>query len=146
MVITGVADQIPTRINHLVYADAHVPFDNEGMLDTLPPTVRQFVEAGFQSSPDGWRHPGIGQPVTWPYEPHPWKCFTQGVTVTNPAAKLLPRTYIRHTADKGPGQLMDLVLATSFERAKAGGWRIYEIDASHDAPELDAKLLIELFP
>jgi len=147
MVITGVAEQIPERISHLVYEDAVVPFNGESMLDLTPPAVRQIVDAGFQAGSDGWRHPGIGEPVSWPSEPHPWKCFTQCLSVTNPTAKLIPRTYIRHTADKGTGEFIELLLAISFERVTAGGWPVRELHEPHYAsPESIARLLLELFP
>ena len=43
MVITGVADQVPELIAHIVYLDAFVPQDGQSMLDIVPPDRRPPV-------------------------------------------------------------------------------------------------------
>ena len=40
MVITGVVDQVPERIAHLVYLDTFVPRDGESMVDVSPIVIR----------------------------------------------------------------------------------------------------------
>ena len=64
-VITGVADRVPERIAQLVYLDAFVPADGQGIVDMLPPDRRQTVEALVQAEGDGW---------LWPrFSPAPWE-------------------------------------------------------------------------
>ena len=46
MVITGVVDQVPERIAHLVYLDTFVPRDGESMVD-----VRQWSSGCFVNKP-----------------------------------------------------------------------------------------------
>src|ERR1700751_2852840 len=50
MVITGVVDQVPQRIAHLVYLDAFVPRDGESIVASLPIIIYLLRKKG-----DGWR-------------------------------------------------------------------------------------------
>ncbi|HET7092542.1 MAG TPA: hypothetical protein VFI22_03665, partial [Thermomicrobiales bacterium] len=59
----------------------------------------------------------------------------------------IPRTYVRFTADKGPGEFMDMCFARSVERAKAGAWRMREVDIDHSVranAEAVADVLLDL--
>lgn len=154
MVITGVAEHVPGRLAHLVYLDAFVPRDGESLLDVLQPLARQMTEDASRRSPDGWRvrWPGSTNSGPWPaltprYSPQPWRTLVQPLALTNPVAAQLPRTYVRCTADKAPGSFDALSLDRSWQRARAGGWRLREIDAPHngvrEAPGAEA--LLELF-
>jgi len=155
MPITGVAEQVPERLAHLVYLDAFVPADGEALLDLLSPGARRLTEAAFQNSDDGWRVLWAEDPTPWPWlpptpriTPHPWRTFTQPLRVTNPAAARLPRTYVRCTADKVPGTYMAGCLAQSWERGQASGWRTRELEMLHEdvLGEPGARMLLELFP
>lgn len=54
MVITGVVDQVPEHVGHLVYLDTFVPKDGESMADIAPLFIRLFrKEARTHGS--GWR-------------------------------------------------------------------------------------------
>lgn len=44
MVITGVAEQVPQRIEHLVYLDAFVPEDGQSAADLVGPEDMGFIE------------------------------------------------------------------------------------------------------
>jgi pimeloyl-ACP methyl ester carboxylesterase len=152
MVITGVADHVPERLAHLVYLDAFVPQDGESLLDVLQPQARRMTEDALRRSPDGWRIRWPGDPSAdpWPpitprYSPQPWQTFSQPLTIGDPAA--LPRTYVRCTADKVPGEFEALALDRSWERAKAGGWRLRELAVPHNAilQEAGAVVLMDLF-
>jgi pimeloyl-ACP methyl ester carboxylesterase len=57
MVITGVADQAPERIAHIVYLDAFVPQDGQTMLDLIPPDRRPPMEMLVQNEGHGWLLP-----------------------------------------------------------------------------------------
>ncbi len=54
MVITGVVDQVPERIAHLVYLDTFVPRDGEAMADISPLVIRLLGKQA-QAHGDGWR-------------------------------------------------------------------------------------------
>ncbi|HEV7215581.1 MAG TPA: alpha/beta hydrolase [Chloroflexota bacterium] len=155
MVITGVAEQAPKRLAHLVYLDAFAPRDGESLLDLLQPQARWMTEDSLRRSPDGWRvrWPGSSNADPWPlltprYSPQPWLTFSQPLAVTNPAAERLPRTYVRCTLNKASGEFDAMALNASWERAKAAGWRIHEFGGSHQdlLTERGASVLLELFP
>ena len=99
MVITGVAEHAPERLAHLVYLDAYVPHDGESLLAMLGPDAAAFIEQAAQAHGDGWRIPH--DPPDAPRRtPHPLKTGQQPVSLTNPAAAALPRTFIYCTQDK----------------------------------------------
>ncbi len=99
MVITGVAERAPERLAHLVYLDAFVPQDGQSMLEILGPDVAAFIQQMAQAYGDGWRIPH--DPPDAPRRtPHPLKTGQQPVSVKNPSAAALPRTFIYCTQDK----------------------------------------------
>src|SRR5512143_1846187 len=54
MVITGVADRLPSRIRHLVYLDAAIPRDGQSLADLLPMGGTMFRREANKNG-DGWR-------------------------------------------------------------------------------------------
>jgi pimeloyl-ACP methyl ester carboxylesterase len=148
MVIAGVAGQAPERLGHLVYLDAYVPFAGESLLDLVAPEARATLEAQFRAGGDGWRHPGLGG-GTPRHVPHPWKCFVQPLPAGLSEATSIPRTYVRFTADKGPGEFMAMCFAQSVERARAESWPMRDVDIDHSVranAEAVASVLLDLVP
>jgi pimeloyl-ACP methyl ester carboxylesterase len=147
MVATGVADRARERVAQIIYLDAFVPENGQALVDFLPQRDRRRLLDSVKAG-DGWRvAPNPIPPDTsdadsvWIAKlrmPQSVRCFEQPIHLL---AKLtLPRTYIQCTryGDRSPfGQF-----AT---RAKAEGWRLYELDASHSpnitAPEALMALL-----
>jgi len=133
MVATGVADRAPGRIARIVYLDAFVPEDGQALIDLLPEADRQRLSESVKAG-DGWRVAPNPIPSDTPEEDAAWlakfrvplsfRCFEQPVRLrTGPRP---PRTYIQcmRYADRGPfGQFA--------ARAKAEGWPLYQLDASH---------------
>jgi pimeloyl-ACP methyl ester carboxylesterase len=156
MVISGVAEEVPERLVHLVYLDAFVPADGQALFDILLPARRALYQEQARVHGDGWRVPpppahALGVTVeadaAWlaaRLTPHPLRAFEQPVRLANPRAAALPRTFIWCTEG---------VTTPSFagfaERARVGaGWRCRELAAGHDAmvtvPQALAELLLEL--
>jgi pimeloyl-ACP methyl ester carboxylesterase len=141
MVITGVAEQVPDRLVHLVYVDAVVPQDGEAAVDLLDPSFVQEMAELARTQGDGWRlPPGPGAPPRM--TAHPWKPMLQPLTVANPAATGLSRTFIYCT---GSG-FADIGRAAA--RARDAGWRYCEVPADHmvmvTMPRELANLLLEV--
>jgi pimeloyl-ACP methyl ester carboxylesterase len=135
-VITGAADHIPERIRALVYLDAFILEDGQGLHDVLPREVAEGQVRGSQEIGEGWRVPPISAEfflvnvddrawVDRQCTPQPLATFQQPVRLKNtiPAAKC---THI---------------LATGYEHspfppfhatAKAKGWKTLTIDCGHD--------------
>jgi pimeloyl-ACP methyl ester carboxylesterase len=163
MVITGVAEQVPGRLAHLVYLDAFVPENGQALVDLLPPEGRQSNEARVRAEGDGWRLLSL-RPVPWEtflreewrvtdeadvrwmvarLGPQPFKTMTEPVRYTNPAAAALPRTYVRCVDFPNPA--FDRFAARSRQEP---GWRYRELASSHDVmvtmPRELAELLLEV--
>jgi pimeloyl-ACP methyl ester carboxylesterase len=65
MVATGVADRARDKIAQLIYLDAFVPRDGEGLFDLISPTARQGMRESAKAG-DGWRVPPNPIPPTRP--------------------------------------------------------------------------------
>jgi pimeloyl-ACP methyl ester carboxylesterase len=127
MVITAVAEEAPERLAHLVYCDAFVPQDGQSLKDMVVPEQWASFEAVARERGDGWRIPFAFQPRS---TPNLLKPLCQPVTLGNPLAARLPRTYI-YCTDKSHMQLTDVPLARSAAYARAQGWRYRELATGH---------------
>jgi pimeloyl-ACP methyl ester carboxylesterase len=141
MVATGIADRARERIRQLVYLDAFLPDDGKSLFD-LSGQGDQFRAAAV----DGWRVPPNPPPpdtsaddLPWINERrmhHPIKTLEQPLTLTR-GPLTLPRQYILCTRSEAFRQYAN--------KAKAAGWPVHEMDASHNphitAPEPLADLL-----
>ena len=144
MVATGVADQVPERIRHLVYLDAFVPADGQSLNDL---TGRETPAI------DGWLIPPNPPPpdtspedLAWTLprrRHHPARCFAQKLHLANPSPAF-PRSYIHCTRKTGPDVFQQF--ADRFRSDPA--WRFQAMDASHSpnvtAPAALAALLLAI--
>jgi pimeloyl-ACP methyl ester carboxylesterase len=146
MVITGVADQAPERIAHIVYLDAFVPQDGQTMLDLIPPDRRPLMEMLVQNEGQGWLLPRMAPPPWEKFVPEAWRItdeadlrwalprlsatpfghFKEPVHRKNAAAEKLPRTYIRCV--QWPNAVFDRHAEAARQTA---GWRYRELATSH---------------
>ena len=158
MVITGVVDQAPERIAHLVYLDTFVPRDGESMAD-ISSIVIWALRKQAQAHGDGWRvnPPGTLDVTKEPdrswvrskVTPHPLKTFEQPLHLKNPAiVSAKPRTHINCT---GGGFFRSLVRRLLVRRALPPtevGWRLRQLPCAHCAmihmPRELADLLLEV--
>jgi pimeloyl-ACP methyl ester carboxylesterase len=133
MVITGVADRIPTRIRLLVYLDAFLPDSGETALGLADSTGAEFLRANVR---DGFIIP------TWVTDDHaiprdvpqPLRTFTDTLRLVNPAARHVPAAYIltfEPTITPDPFQRFA-------DRASARWWPVYRLQANH-VPERSAR-------
>jgi pimeloyl-ACP methyl ester carboxylesterase len=146
MVITGVADQVPELIAHIVYLDAFVPQDGHTMLDLIPPDRRPPMEALVQNEGQGWLLPRFAPPPWEKFVPEAWRItdeadlrwvlprlrptpfghFKEPVHCKNAAAEKLPRTYIRCV--RWPNAVFDRHAEAA---RRTPGWRYRELATSH---------------
>jgi hypothetical protein len=153
MVVTGVADRAGERVAGVVYLDAFVPRDGQSMAELVGPQALAARVEAQRNVGDGWRVPPTVLPpdtsaddVAWmtprrAMQPAP--TFDQVLPLTG-AIDLLPRAFIYCTRFS-PGD----VFRKFAERARSEkGWRLDEIDASHNPhitqPESLAALLHEI--
>jgi pimeloyl-ACP methyl ester carboxylesterase len=160
MVITGVVDQAPERIAHLVYLDTFVPRDGESMVDVSPVVIWLLRK---QAQGDGWRIPSRGdygvttEPdrswVLRSVTPQPLKTLEQPLHLKNPAiVSTKPRTHIECTGSGGVFShlrpLLRHLLAPRALPPREAGWRLRQLPTGHDAmitmPRELAELLLEV--
>jgi pimeloyl-ACP methyl ester carboxylesterase len=131
MVVTGVADCAPERLAKLVYVDAYVPGDGESMAAMMGPETAGFFAQVVQTYGDGWRLP-FDPPDTPRMTPLPFKPVGQPVSVTNPNAARLPRTFVYCTQEKETMGGLGVPITQAAARAKTdGAWRYYELQTGH---------------
>jgi pimeloyl-ACP methyl ester carboxylesterase len=155
MVITGVAAIVPQRLRLVIYLDAYVPEAGQSAVDLWPPERRAFAE---QADPAG---EGLAQPpplalfgvsdaglMDWinaRMTPHPVGTYTEPVPPGNAESAALERAFIYCTDN--PSTTPD-VFGPFAEKARAKGWRVYEIATGHlamlTAPDELAGLLLEI--
>ncbi|MCA1645406.1 MAG: alpha/beta fold hydrolase [Chloroflexi bacterium] len=155
-VISGVAEQVPERLTHLVYLAANVPTDGQSLFDGWSSSGRAAVEEEARVGGDGWRWPlpdDLGAATTGLTDAderwlrakavgHPLRTFAQSVRLTNPAAAPIPRTDIQCTTDGSrlPGEVQ--------QSGAAGRWWVRELATGHwpmlSAPRDLVDLLLNL--
>ena len=153
MVITGVADRVPERLQQLVYLDAATPSSGATLVDRAPARFAEMVAAAEREG-DGWRIPTGPVPADQPPAITEWahprrvmqplKTFTQPLTLVN-GETTLPRSLVYCTLDKDP----DSNVARRAAEIKADpSWRYFELQTGHNlhysAPEETVGILTSL--
>jgi pimeloyl-ACP methyl ester carboxylesterase len=151
LVVTGVAERMPERIQHLVFLDAFQPADGQSLYSLtsggprtstdddwrIPPMQRQEVEA---TSDGAW--------MTERRRPQPRACFAEPVSLSVPLEdRPFSLTYIVATGRPEPSPVFD----QTAERLRTNPrWTVREISGGHvmnwTNPDGLASLLLELFP
>jgi pimeloyl-ACP methyl ester carboxylesterase len=148
-VITGVAEQAPDRLRHLIYLDAVVPFDGQTVLQCFGPEI----EAWFReqaAAHDGWRIPfdPPDGPDTHRRTPHPLATLDTPVAINHPDARSIPRTYVYCTDKAAMGALNDGLQRAAERAQRDPHWRYRELPTGHtpmqSMPEAVVDLLAEV--
>jgi pimeloyl-ACP methyl ester carboxylesterase len=124
MVITGVADRVPERVDALVYLDALVPRDGESCWYLVNDEERQWYldvdDTGYGVSP----LPFFDSRAT----AHPLASFLQRIKLTGDLNRLRRRDFVY--ALKWPG---NSPMRPSYERVKDDPhWNVHELDGAHN--------------
>ncbi len=140
-VITGVINEIPERIKHVIFLDAFVLDDGMTAKDAWVnwPTEDAIIDGLVNFS---WLKPEDGFPKD---VPHPYNTLTQPVSYDNPKAKMLNVSYVAFIP-KGMTQ-QTRAEDPSWIRAQDRGWTIRTFPGDHtvyrDEPDAFTKMLIE---
>jgi pimeloyl-ACP methyl ester carboxylesterase len=150
-VISGAADAVPERIAALVYLDAFLLEEGEGLHDLLPDEQREMQLSLANEHGDGWRVPPIPAEIfnvnardrDWvdrQCTPQPLATFQQKLRLSGGLPRIARNHFIYASDWEGTP------FTTSYDRAKARGWTTSEIACGHDVmlddPEaLTAELL-----
>jgi pimeloyl-ACP methyl ester carboxylesterase len=158
MVITGVVDQVPERIAHLVFLDTFVPRDGESMAN-ISSIVIWILRKKARAHGDGWRVDSQGtygvttEPdrswVRSKVTPQSLRTFEQPLHLKNPGiVSAKPRTHINCTGGGCFRSLMRRILARRALPPTEAGWRLRQLPTSHCAmitmPRDLADLLLEV--
>jgi pimeloyl-ACP methyl ester carboxylesterase len=153
-IVPAVADKIPDRTAHLVNLDGPLPENGKALKDLIGDTWDLFLQNAILPGDEGriqpiadWTFGVSGPDLDWLHTkltPHPLKTLTTCVTLENPAAQLIPRTFI-HCVE---GLISDEIAAEEKKYTNLG-WHYRFIPTGHDAmitaPEELTKILLDLF-
>lgn len=127
MVISGVAEQMPERISHLIYLDAMVPNDGESVQklcgDMWDKMMVPFIKDSFVLYPFGVTKSLFPTDV-----PQPLKTFTEPLKMSNPLVKKIPTAFILMTQNGESNKGTDHM---GVNRAKSRNWKIYTFEGGH---------------
>jgi pimeloyl-ACP methyl ester carboxylesterase len=132
-VITGAADRVADRVKALVYLDAFILEDGQGLHDVLPPEVR---DAQVQGAVNGWQV----QPISAEFFQVNVadRAWADAQCTPQPLATFQQPVRLRHSI---PAAKCTHILATGYEHspfppfheiARTKGWKTLTIDCGHD--------------
>ena len=156
--ITGVADRIPERIDHLVYFDSALLESGQSAFSNYPEDEARARIAAAEKATNGLSVPvpdplppvwGIaaGTPeyawVASHLTPHPLGSYTTALNLRHPIGNGLPRSYIHCMSPSIP----ILESSRTLVRSRTG-WNWIELAAPHEAhithPDLLTDILLEV--
>jgi pimeloyl-ACP methyl ester carboxylesterase len=150
-VISGVAEIVPDKIASLVFLDAFVPDDGDSVVDLVQPVVKEAILAaaarGETTVPvrDAAAFNVNEKDRAWVDSlagPQPIGTMTEKLKLTGARDRIAKKTYIRASA------YPNVAFEAAHARAKAEGWRTYEVPCGHDVmidmPERLAEILVEV--
>jgi pimeloyl-ACP methyl ester carboxylesterase len=143
MVITGVADRMPDRIERLIYLDAMLPENGESVTSiesARGPPLADKSQDGFIAP--WWVKPGKPYPKD---VPHPVKTLNDPLKLQHPFAGSVRGIFIL-TVEKGHAAEDD-DFAFAANRAKARHWPVLQMEGDHNPhwfqPEATARIVDE---
>jgi pimeloyl-ACP methyl ester carboxylesterase len=146
MIVTGVAERMPERIDQLVYLDGLVPQNGQSIGDLLGPEIMAVMEQQAQDYGDGWRIPH-NPPEADRRTPIMLKAAKQPLAVSNPQAARIRHTFIQFT-NKPPDDWLKPIIARIAARAREAEWNYREMSLEHfpllNKPHEVASLLLGL--
>ena len=156
MVITGVAEVCPQRLDHLVYVNGVVPRDGEAMVDQLDavrgPDFTARVRAAIDNREEFLRPPSTVEEIR-----RRW-----GITDPEDQSWVLPRLRPQSVASFAQpvrlGSSEALEISRSFilsresgfdpvaERVRQSDWGLYQLDTGHDPMITKPREVAEILP
>jgi pimeloyl-ACP methyl ester carboxylesterase len=143
MIISGVVEINPDRVQRLVFLDAFIPEDGQSVLDLLPPETGAYFRGIARQYGDGWRLPGgEGQLDLWGLKPgeardfvrarlcdFSLRCFEEPLRLPANRKVSIPATFVSCVAEEYPARPFFKPFA---DKARAYGWEVAELNTGHD--------------
>ena len=146
MVISGVAEQLPERLQQLIYLDAFVPSDGDTTFNLVDPALSTVFAQMARAYGDGCRIPH-DPPDADRRTDVLLKTLQEPLRINNPHAAALPHSYVQFT-DKMADDFTKPIMEQMAARARALGWQYREMAfphaPMHDQPRAVADLLLAL--
>jgi pimeloyl-ACP methyl ester carboxylesterase len=161
IVVTGVADRIPDRIQQLVYVDSAPLADGMAMVDLYPPDALAALRQSVDQAGDGWRWPfpgfeklaedaslaGLGEPeralIAAKSVAQPWATYTQPLGLEHADTEVTPYRPVLIACDDMRGLVAAEVPQIAVMAAPP--WHYLELETGHwpmfSAPAELAELL-----
>lgn len=155
MIITGVADRLPDKVDNLIYLDGFVPKDGQSVFDVLPSSRRDYLQRLADTGGKKWMVPspppesfGVTDPevADWArglLTPQPMASLKQKIRLTGEGASV-SRTYVH--CNQGAMIASFAPFAARYRDDSA--WEVVEIASGHDAmliePARVAGLIIDV--
>ncbi|MFJ7068638.1 alpha/beta fold hydrolase [Streptomyces sp. NPDC101115] len=140
MVITGVADRVPDRVNGLVYVDAMVPEDGDSCWSLVTEQERDWYlngveETGYASAPLPFFDPRATA--------HPLASLLQAVRLRNDLSTIPRKEYVYATGWETPSPFEPLYRRLLTDPS----WRVHAVRSGHnvmrDAPDELLNILVQ---
>ena len=136
MVITGAADQEPSRVKAIVYADAYVPEHGESVWALAGPAYRERFIMGAAADGLNCAPPAH---LDRRCRPHPIATFLQAIALTGNWRLVRSKAFIAACGWEG-SPFVDL-----YQRLQADpGWATHGLDCAHDIPRLAPEALTKI--
>lgn len=151
MVLTGIMEQIPERLSHVIFLDAAVPNDGESFLAAVAASGVPGAASDMFPLVDGYYQPTwvkAGQPPPVDSRQSA-KTWADPVTYRNPVTQKLAATYVSFTEDGLPPAADGKLPSSRYRsfmvgRAKSRGWTVLTLQSDHAAEKTHPKELAEL--
>jgi pimeloyl-ACP methyl ester carboxylesterase len=157
MIISGVVEAIPDKVQTLVFLDAFIPEDGQSVLDLIPPETGSYFRQVAQEHGNGWRLPGgEAQLDLWGLKAgdardfvrarlcdFTLRCFEERLFLPANRKASFPAVYVSCVAETYPARKFFEPFA---RKARASGWHVSGLPTGHDChvelPEDVASILL----
>ncbi|MBB4889244.1 alpha/beta fold hydrolase [Streptomyces netropsis] len=138
MVVSGVADRVPERVDSLVYLDAVVPDDGDSCWSLVPDEREWYLDVG---------ETGYAVPSLPFFDPrataHPLASLLQRIRLTGDAGRFRRREYVYATLWDGRSPF-----ASTYQRLREDPtWTVHALESRHnlmrDVPDDLVKILLQ---
>jgi pimeloyl-ACP methyl ester carboxylesterase len=143
MIISGVVETNPDRVERLVFLDAFIPEPGQRVLDLLPPEIGAYFRDVAREHGDGWRLPGgEGQLDLWGLKAgeardfvrarlcdFSLRCFEEPLPLPANRKASIPASFVSCVAEGYPARPFFAPFAA---KARASGWQVTEVKTGHD--------------
>lgn len=161
MVVTGVVDREPGRVKQLVYVDSAAPSDGQNATGAFADGTAAVLSSMSEGTKESWLLPPLSmeaegitrdEDIAWVSSKrvaHPLLALQEALRFTSDGVAKVSKSYIYAKRRDGLVKTFGVDPLKPFsDRARAEGFRMFEIDAGHalmiNAPNELSEALLEL--